>query len=36
VNPDVPIEQGMDQERKVDTIEHTILYNVVDAVVVSK
>ncbi len=36
VNPDVPIEQGMDQEHKVDTIDHTILYHVVASVQSSK
>ena len=36
IHPDVPIEQGMDQEHKIDTIEHTVLYNVVDAVMASK
>ena len=36
VNPDIPIGQGMDQEHKVDTIEHTVLYHVVDAVGASK
>jgi hypothetical protein len=36
VHPDVPIDQGMDQERKVDTIEHTVLYNVVNAIGASK
>ena len=30
IHPDVPIEQGMDQEHKVDTIDHTILYKVVE------
>ncbi|MFZ0663499.1 MAG: hypothetical protein WAM66_12455 [Acidobacteriaceae bacterium] len=29
VNPDVPMAQGMDQEQKVDTIEHTTLSKVV-------
>lgn len=29
IHPDVPIAQGMDQEHKVDTIEHTILTKVV-------
>lgn len=32
IHPDIPMDQGMDQEHKVDTIEHTILYNVVDAI----
>ena len=32
VNPGVPIEQGMDQEHKVDTIDHTVLYHVVQIV----
>jgi hypothetical protein len=36
VNPDVSIEQGMDQEHKVDTIDHTILYHVVASVQSSK
>lgn len=36
VNPDVPIEQGMDQEHKVDTIDHTVLYHVVQMVQASK
>ncbi len=36
IHPDVPISQGMDQEHKVDTIEHTILYNVVDTVGATK
>ena len=36
VNPDVPISQGMDQEHKVDTIEHTVLYHVVQEVQASK
>jgi|SRR6185437_8555511 len=36
IHPDVPINQGMDQEHKLDTIEHTILYNVVDAIGASK
>ncbi|MGH9587787.1 MAG: hypothetical protein ACRD3F_12600 [Acidobacteriaceae bacterium] len=29
INPDVPMAQGMDQEHKVDTIEHTTLSKVV-------
>jgi len=28
INPDVPMEQGMDQEHKVETIEHTVLSKV--------
>jgi len=36
IHPDVPIAQGMDQEHKVDTIDHTILYHVVDAIGASK
>ena len=36
VNPGVPIEQGMDQEHKVDTIDHTVLYQVVQMVQASK
>ena len=36
VNPGVPIEQGMDQEHKVDTIDHTVLYHVVQMVQASK
>ncbi|HEY1807633.1 MAG TPA: hypothetical protein VGG42_03675 [Acidobacteriaceae bacterium] len=31
-NPDIPIAEGMAQEEKVDTIEHTVLYKVVNAV----
>jgi len=29
INPDIPFEQGLDQEHKVDTIEHTVLSKVV-------
>lgn len=36
VNPDVPIDQGMAEEHKVETIEHTTLYKVVDAIESSK
>lgn len=36
VNPDVPIDQGMAEEHKNETIEHTTLYKVVDAVESSK
>jgi hypothetical protein len=36
VHPSVPIEQGMDQEHKVDTIDHTVLYHVVAVVQASK
>ncbi len=36
VNPDVPINQGMDAEHKVDTIDHTVLYHVVQMVQASK
>ena len=36
VHPDMPIDQGMAQERKLDTIEHTWLYNVVDVIQPSK
>ncbi|HEX3663221.1 MAG TPA: hypothetical protein VHU89_17420 [Acidobacteriaceae bacterium] len=32
VNPDVPIADGMAQEEKVDTIERTVLYQIVTAV----
>jgi hypothetical protein len=32
IHPDVPMNQGMDQEHKIETIEHTVLYNVVDAI----
>jgi hypothetical protein len=32
VNPDMPIAQGMAQEEKVDTIEHTVIYKVVTAI----
>lgn len=35
-NPDVPINQGMAQEHTLDTIEHTTLYKVVEAIVPSK
>lgn len=36
IHPDVPMNQGMDQEHQFDTIEHTVLYHVVDAISVSK
>jgi hypothetical protein len=36
IHPDVPINQGMDAEHKVDTIEHTVLYHVVQMVQASK
>lgn len=36
IHPDVPINQGMDQEHKVATIDHTVLYHVVEAIVASK
>ena len=36
IHPDVPIEQGMDQEHKVDTIDHTILYHVEENIQGSK
>ena len=32
VNPDIPIADGMAQEEKVDTIEHTVIYKVVTAI----
>lgn len=36
IHPDVPINQGMDQEHKVATIDHTVLYHVVDTIGASK
>lgn len=36
IHPDVPINQGMDQEHKLDTIEHTTLYRVVEMIQTSK
>jgi hypothetical protein len=36
IHPDVPIAQGMAQEHKSDTIEHTILYKVVSELQPSK
>ena len=36
IHPDVPFNQGMDQENKVATIEHTVLYSVVNAIGASK
>ena len=36
VNPDIPIDQGMAQEHKLETIEHTTLYKVVTAIQPSK
>lgn len=36
VNPDIPIDQGMAEEHKADTIEHTRLYKVVAVIQSSK
>lgn len=36
VHPDVPVDQGFAQEHKLDTITHTTLYKVVDAIQASK
>ena len=36
VHPDVPIAEGMAKERKMDTIEHTVLYKVVSEIQAAK
>lgn len=36
IHPDVPVDQGFAQEHKLDTITHTTLYKVVDAIQPSK
>ena len=36
IHPDVPLDQGYAQEHKLDTITHTTLYEVVDAIQPSK
>jgi hypothetical protein len=36
VHPDVPMAEGMAQERKMDTIEHTVLYKVVSEIQAAK